>query len=137
MDLECSSKGDKRFSALYAKVKYDGKYDSIENHYQKCKRKYNNTKVEKGQKPDYIIINRNKLPVNFLSPFYKYLWFIYLEQHKELVSFASSFDNYTDMFKGKKTINSQADVIKEYIQNKEKLIKDIMIIMPYINSKNN
>ncbi|WCK57551.1 hypothetical protein PP175_26155 (plasmid) [Aneurinibacillus sp. Ricciae_BoGa-3] len=31
--LECSSKGDKRFTAFYAKVNLYGKEDSIENHY--------------------------------------------------------------------------------------------------------
>ena len=133
MNLECSSKGDKRFSALYAKVIFDDEYDSIEHHYQKCKRKYNGSEVKKGEKPDYIIINQYKLPINFLSPFYKYLWFIYLESHKDLVKYASAFDSFTDMFKGKNTINSQADVIKEYITNKEKLINDINIIIPYIS----
>lgn len=33
-ELECSSKGDKRFSALYCKVSVNGKIDTIENHYQ-------------------------------------------------------------------------------------------------------
>lgn len=32
--LECSTAGDKRFSAFYAKVSVNGKFDSIENHYQ-------------------------------------------------------------------------------------------------------
>ena len=135
MNLECSSKGDKRFSALYAKVFFNGKFDSIENHYQNCKRKYNNKQVKKGEKPDYIIICNHKLSINYLSPFYKYLWFIYLEKNKELVNYASSFDGFTDKFKGKKTINSQADVIREYLQNKEKLLNDINTIMPYINGK--
>jgi len=36
--LECSSRGDKRFSALYAKVLAFGVRDTIENHYQKSKR---------------------------------------------------------------------------------------------------
>ena len=35
--LECSSKGDKRFSALYAKVSVNNVLDTIENHYQKSK----------------------------------------------------------------------------------------------------
>ena len=135
MNLECSSKGDKRFSALYAKVIFDGKYDSIEHHYQRCKRKYNGLNVKKGEKPDYIIINRYKLPISFLTPFYKYLWFIYLESHKNLVKYASNFNSFTDFFKSKKSINSQADVIKEYITDREKLINDIKIIMPYIKNK--
>lgn len=132
MNLECSSKGDKRFSALYAKINFNGVYDTIENHYQKCKRKHNNLKVKKGEKPDYIIVNNYKLPVTYLSPLYKFLWFIYLEQHKELVDYASSFDTFSDMFKGKNTINSQADVIREYIFNKPKLIKEIMVIRPFV-----
>ena len=132
MNLECSSKGDKRFSALFAKVYFNGVYDTIENHYQKSKRKYNNLKVKKGEKPDYIIINNYKLPVTYLSAFYKFLWFIYLEQHKELVDYASSFDTFSDMFKGKNTVNSQADVIRQYIFDKQKLVKEIMVIRPFI-----
>ena len=135
MNLECSSKGDKRFSALYAKVEFNGICDTIENHYQRCKRKYNNSKVKKGEKPDYIIINQYKLPIKYLSPFYKFLWFIYLEEHKELVTYASSFDSFTDMFVGKNTVNSQADVIKKYIFNKQELIEDIMVIEPYIKNR--
>lgn len=132
MNLECSSRGDKRFSALYAKVNFNGIYDTIENHYQKCKRKNNHEKVKKGEKPDYIVINNYKLPVTYLSPFYKLLWYIYLEENKELVEYAGSFDSFTDMFKGKNTVNSQADVIKEYLFNKKQIIKDIMVIRPYI-----
>lgn len=132
MILECSSKGDKRFSALYAKVKFNGKYDSIEKHYQQCKRKYNGQIVKKGEKPDYIIVNYYKLPISYLTPFYKYLWYIYFRDHKELVEFASSFDYFTDMFKGKNTVNSQADVISEYIQNRGKFLRDIKVILPYL-----
>lgn len=36
--LECSSKGDKRLSAFYAKINLFGNYNSIENHYQLSKR---------------------------------------------------------------------------------------------------
>ena len=58
MILECSSKGDKRFSALYAKVKVFGVYDSIENHYQNCKRDINNQVVGKGKIRSSRIISR-------------------------------------------------------------------------------
>lgn len=132
MNLECSSKGDKRFSALYAKVVFDGVYDSIENHYQKCKRNYNGKFVKKGEKPDYIVINHHRLSIKYLTPFYKYLWYMYLNEHKELVEYASSFDTFSDMFKGKNTINSQADVIKEYIQNRKILLKEISPLLPYL-----
>ena len=65
--LECSSRGDKRFNALYAKVKVFGFEDSIENHYQRCKRDKNGNPVKKGQKVDYIIINGMEAPANFLT----------------------------------------------------------------------
>jgi len=35
--LECSSRGDKRFSAFYARVLHNGRIDSIESHYQAAK----------------------------------------------------------------------------------------------------
>ena len=134
MNLECSSKGDKRFSALYAKIVFNGKYDTIENHYQKCKRKFNGSLVKKGEKPDYIEICGFKLSISYLSPFYKYLWTIYLNNHTELVKYARKFDSFTDMFKGKKTINSQADVIDEYINKKNQLIKEVSTILPYVEN---
>ena len=37
MNLECSSKGDKRYSSMYAKVTVFDNYDTIENHYQLSK----------------------------------------------------------------------------------------------------
>lgn len=45
--LECSSRGDKRFSAFYAKVEVFSKLDSIENHYQSCKRTVDNRPAKK------------------------------------------------------------------------------------------
>ena len=81
MILECSSKGDKRFSALYAKVKVFGVYDSIENHYQNCKRDINNQVVGKGKKVYKMVIEKTKetieLPPSFLTAYYKLLWCAY------------------------------------------------------------
>ena len=119
--LECSSKGDKRFSALYAKVKVFGFEDSIENHYQRCKRDINGNPVKKGQKVDYIIINGMEAPANFLTAYYKLLWCSYLDAHPELVAYAATFDDYNDMFRGK-AINCQADVIRQYVKEGRKSI---------------
>ena len=34
----------------------------------------------------------------------------------ELVEYAKQFDDYNDMFKGRYTVNCQADVIRQYIK---------------------
>lgn len=119
MILECSSKGDKRFSALYAKVKVFGVYDSIENHYQNCKRDINNQVVGKGKKVYKMVIEKTKetieLPPSFLTAYYKLLWCAYLDANPNLVEYASRFNDYHDTFKGK-AINCQADVIRQYIK---------------------
>lgn len=113
--LECSSKGDKRFSAFYAKVSFNGVVDSIENHYQSVKRDENGNKIGKGKKVDHIIINEHKLNPFFLTPFYKLLWVKYLDNNPDLVAYASEFDDFNDMFRGR-SINCQADVIRDYVR---------------------
>ena len=118
--LECSSKGDKRFSAFYARVTVFGKWDSIENHYQLCKRFDDiipkTWKDAKGKTPTHIHINGKDLELKYLTMFYKLLWMKYLDNNKNLVEFASTFDDFNDIFKGKKSLNCQADVIRQYIK---------------------
>lgn len=120
--LECSTKGDKRFSAFGAYVEVFGKRDSIENHYQTCKRFGKNGDIvpkswreAKGKQPTAIEINGYRYPVEDLSAFYKLLWVKYLDQHPALVQYAKQFDDFHDIFKGHST-NCQADVIRTYIK---------------------
>ena len=114
-NLECSSRGDKRFSAFYSKVSFYGKFDSIENIYQSVKFKLNGEKCKKGEKVDIIVINGIKLDPKYLTPFYKLLWVKYLDNNPELVEYAKGFDTFSDMFRGK-SINCQADVIRDYVK---------------------
>ena len=44
------------------------------------------------------------------------LWVKYLDNNPELVEYASEYDDYNDMFKGRYTVNCQADVIRQYIK---------------------
>lgn len=115
--LECSSKGDKRFSAFYAYVEIFGRNTNIERHYQSSKKFYDETITKaKGLKPDYLEINGKQLDPKYLTAWYKLLWVKYLDQHKELVAYANEFDEFNDIFKGKKSINCQADVIRQYVK---------------------
>ena len=125
--LECSSKGDKRFSAFYAKIDVYGDYDSIENHYQLSKRFGNEApsswKDAKGKTPTHFHLKGFDVDINLLSQFYKVMWVKYLDEHQELVEYASQFDDFNDMFKGKST-NCQADVVKQYVKEGRKSIFD-------------
>ena len=67
--LECSSRGDRRFSAMYAKVEVFGVMDTIENHYQRGKRDANGSPVKKGRPVDHFILNGHKYPVAMLTDF--------------------------------------------------------------------
>ena len=133
--LECSSKGDKRFSSFYAKVSFYGKVDSIENIYQSVKRDKNGNKVKKGQYVSYININNIILDSKYLTPFYKLLWVKYLDENLHLVSYAKQFDDYNDMFKGK-SINCQADVIRQYIKYGRESIMEELLVKELINILN-
>ena len=136
--LECSSRGDRRFSAFYAKVDVFGKPASIEEHYQLSKvflskpkpmsdrgiigvkRQFSTVKEvkdfqKKGNEPKEFRLNDTFYPVQYLSSWYKLLWVKYLDKHPELVDFASQFEDFTDMFRGK-SINCQADVIRQYVK---------------------
>ena len=121
--LECSSKGDRRFSAMYAKVEVFGVTDSIENHYQRSKRDAKGSPVRKGQPVNHFVLNNRKFPAAMLTGFYRLLWIKYPGKNPELVEYARQFDEFTDIFRGKNTVNCQTDVIRDYIANREQLIE--------------
>lgn len=123
--LECSSRGDKRFSALYAKVYVNNVYDTIENHYQKSKlfedengllKQVNHWSEAKGRKPVAFLINGYKFPLSFGVMFYKLLWYKYLKANPELEEVLLEYDDYNDMFEPKNAYCRQVEVIKEYIK---------------------
>lgn len=126
--LECSSKGDKRFSALYAKVYVDGVFDSIENHYQKSKVfknqegkliQYKNWKEAKGKCPVAFNISGYYLPLRFGKMFYSLLWYKYLKSNPSLENVLEQFDTYKDMFRSKNAHVCQADILKNYMKNSQ------------------
>lgn len=127
--LECSSKGDNRYSAFYARVKVFNKVDSIENHYQLSKRIGNfvpkTWRDVKGKTPTHFHINGKDYDLKYFSCWYKLLWVKYLDQHLELVEYAAQFDEYNDIFKGRKTTNCQADVVRQYVKvGRESIINE-------------
>lgn len=136
-NLECSSRGDKRFSAFYAKVTIDGVTKSIEEWYQGCKvingKSNLPMKEVKGKKPEFVCLFGRIGHLNYLSQWYKLLWVKYLDGHQGLVEYAKGFDTFTDMFRGK-AINCQADVVKQYVKDgRASIISECQDLINFIN----
>ena len=114
--LQCHSKGDKRFSAFYAKIKIQGKMITIEEFYQNAKRLYDGSIAGKGKPFDYLYIFDKVIPKEYCSQFFLLLWIQYFIENKNLYEYACTFDDYLDIFKGK-SINNQEDAIRKICKN--------------------
>ena len=118
--LECSSAGDPNYSALFARVEVFGVTDTIERHYQLCKRingeQFTDWQDAKGKSPDCIIINGHKYEPNDRIPFYELMWVKYLDNHLNLIIGAKMYDEFTDRFRGSSPLVCQADTIRDYIK---------------------
>lgn len=129
--LECSTKGDRRFSSLCAKIEVNGVFDFIEEHYQLSKRLMGNngklivpkTKEEvkgKRKRKEPLVafeVGGILIPVDYLSMYFKLLWYKYLKTNLSLEKVLELYDDYNDIYKSKTTFNCQADVIREYMQD--------------------
>lgn len=91
--LECSSKGDKRFSAFYARIRSRNNR-SIEDIYQA-------TKVfEDGLTNLDWRQAKGKLPVNIeeVKKLYSQLWDEYIQENSELLEVLKNVSGISDMF---------------------------------------
>ena len=114
--LYCDSRGDRRYSALYAQVTLkDGSVTTIESFYQSVKRDAAGNPVRKGQPVHHIVIHGRTYPASQLTALYEQLWRLYFTQHPELLDYARQFDTFVDRFRGR-AINCQADVIRKLVQ---------------------
>lgn len=91
--LECSSKGDKRFSAFAARIKRYGN-KSIEELYQASK------VFEDGSTGLSCRDAKGKQAVHQekCSLYYSVLWDVYIHEHPELVSVLTSATGLSDIF---------------------------------------
>ena len=104
--LECSSRGDKRFSAFYAFVVYKGNRRPIEDHYQAFKVfEVDGKRITglhwreaKGKKA----INQQEA-----AEFYAMLWDLYIKRNPDLLEVIKAASGISDIF-GKKGSQCQA-----------------------------
>lgn len=124
--LECSSRGDRRFSAFGARITINGHTDCIENFYQTAKRTESGEPVGKGKPFHHFVCpfcGIGFLPED-ISDFYRGLWITYFKQNPELLTYAATFDEFHDMFKGK-AVNCQADVVRDMVKDKDGFISRV------------
>ena len=94
--LECSSKGDKRFSAFYARIPWRNN-KSIEELYQFRKIILIDGQYVSGLSPKEA---KGKKPLNIEDAhlFYSQLWREYFECHPELLDIVRQYNGFSDMF---------------------------------------
>ena len=117
--IECSSRGDKRFSSLYAKVSINGQEKSIEEWFQGSKRTEDGKKASKGKPFDYIIdpFTGTKLPKKDAVDLYRGLWITYFTKNPELVKYAKQFDEFTNFYNtGEGFENRYNEMIAAYVK---------------------
>ena len=101
--LECSSKGDRRLSAFYARVKKYGNM-SIETLYQRYK------VFEGGQTGLSWQEAKGKCPINIQEcrKYYEHLWILYIYENPELQEILKKATGFSDVF-GQKGHACQAE----------------------------
>lgn len=124
--LECSTRGDKRFSAFCAYITINEKTDSIEHFYQQSKKTEDGSIAGKGKPFHHFVCPFCGLEFSgeYVSDLYKGLWIIYFNKHPELLEYATGFDDFNDMFKGK-SVNCQADVVRELVKDRDAFIEKV------------
>lgn len=92
--LECSSKGDKRFSAFYARVEEQGLVKSIEDWYQGKK------VFEDGSTGLDWRRAKGRQPVNgdVCRSYYSELWDRYFRARPELLEVIRGYEGFSDIY---------------------------------------
>lgn len=126
--LECSSRGDKRFSSLYAMVSINGKEKSIEEWWQDAKRVEGGKRAGKGKSFDYIIdpFTGSKLDAKNAGDLYRGLWVTYLSKNPDLVKYAEQFDEFTNFYCTGKTQGIEDYphvIIGAYVSNRDRYVE--------------
>lgn len=116
--LECSSKGDKRFSAFYARInRFGGR--TIEEIYQSAKRFGKDNKAL----PLWQAKGRRANNMEEVSRLYDKLWLIYLLENRELIDELRKYRGFSDVF-GRRNCQCQALTIYKIMKVIDKVVKE-------------
>jgi hypothetical protein len=95
--LECHSKGDKRYSAFYARLQCGR---TVEDLYQSAKRNLQHQSIGKGQRPTFLVIGGKELlcDSDLRHEFYLMLWYLYFVENPLLLVEARGYSGFRDQF---------------------------------------
>lgn len=116
--LECSSRGDKRFSPVYAKISIRGKEQSIEEFFLNARRTEDGKRAGRDKPFDYIIcpFTGDKLPAKDAADLYRGLWISYFNKNPDLVEYAAQFDDFSNAFHKDGLFSAHEEVIGAYVK---------------------
>lgn len=120
--LECSSKGDKRFSAFYARLKkYNDK--SIEEIYQASKVfEDGSTGLLPKQAKGRIAVNMDEV-----RELYESLWDIYFEENPELLNIISNYNGFSDIFGQERHACQATSIYRIWVKHSLRHLPTLMI----------
>lgn len=116
--LECSSRGDKRFSPVYARISIRGKEQSIEEFFLNARRTEDGKRAGRNKPFDYIVcpFTGDKLPAKDAADLYRGLWISYFNKNPDLVEYAAQFDDFSNAFHKDGLFGSHEEVIGAYVK---------------------
>jgi len=126
--LECSARGDRRFSSAHIKLKINGVEKTIEEWFYDSKRDIYDRPVYRGDPYAYIVdpFTGDKIyEENEIKDMYKGLWVSYLNRNPELVEYASTFTEFKDSKYSSSTPIKSSDIISAYVNDKDQFINSI------------
>lgn len=136
--LECSEKGDKRFSANHAMLSANGKRQTIAEHYEFAKRfkgEAPSTVAEaQGKECDYFVVQFMTVDKEHLSKWYSLLWLWYLDSNPHLVAEISNCDVFVNVHEFER--GDHSNIIETYIkQGKEVAYDEIRDFLEMVGGK--
>jgi len=120
--LECSTRGDRRFSSSHVKLKIHGEEKTIEDWFISSKRNKFDESLSRGGPYEYVIdpFTGTKLyEKDEINDMYKGLWATYLYRNPELVEYASKYTDFSNSKYSSSIPIISSDIISSYLENKD------------------